>query len=287
MASEFRNYDDIKVDRDGAIVEIVLNRPDRLNPISARGGGTRDQIVDALSSAERDVSVAAVLVHGAGRAFSGGGDLTGNAPRETAAEHAEFLAGADAFHARLRSSRLPIVAPVHGYCLGAALSLVAACDLVIAAQNAKFGLPEGRMGLVGVAPLVPIVGRQWAKFLMMTGELIDAETARELGIVLCVETDDEVLSRARDLASRLTRMPREAVALTKRTVDAVADASGDAAGRLAGTAHEAVTLANSAHATAPDGRSFRDIIATEGMDGLKQAQMAQYREPWLRQRASD
>ena len=173
---------------------------------------------------------------------------------------------------------MPTVAAVHGLCLGAALSVIASCDLVLAAESARFGLPEGRIGLVGATPLVPIVGRQWAKFLMFTGENISAAVARDIGLVLTVERDDELFARADELARRLARLPREALLLNKRAVDAVADAAGDAAGRVAGLSGDAMTLANSARANAPDGRAFRDIIATEGMDGLKAARRAQYDE---------
>ncbi len=275
--------DEIAYEKAGGVAEIILNRPDRLNPISARPGGTRDQILHVLSDAEADPAIGAVLVRGEGKAFSAGGDLIGNAPRETAAEHHEFLEVAEAFHRRLRDSRLPVVAAVHGHCLGAALALVASCDFVVAAEHASFGVPEGRMGLVGAGPLVPIVGRQWAKFLVLTGEPIGAVLARELGIVLSVERDDGFLERARDLARRLARLPREAVTLNKRAIDLIADASGDAAGRMAGMAQDAVTLANSARATAPDGRTFREIIDVEGMDGLKRARNAQYEGPWLQE----
>ena len=142
-------------------------------------------------------------------------------------------------------------------------------------------MPEGRVGLVGATPLVPIVGRQWAKFLILTGEPIGASLARDLGLVLAVEPEDQLLERARDLARRVARLPRLAVASNKRAVDAVADAAGDAAGRRVGLAHDVVTLANSASATAPDGRTFREILDTEGVDGLKRARNDQYTGPWL------
>jgi len=274
--------DEISYATAGGVAEIALQRPDRLNAISARAGGTRDQLVDALTRAEDDAAVGAVLLRGEGRAFSVGGDLTGNARRETLAEHKAFLQQADAFHARWRDSRLPIVAAVHGHCLGAALGLVASCDFVIASEGASFGLPEGRLGLVGAAPLVPIVGRQWAKFLILTGEPISAALARDLGLVLSVEPDDEFLDRARELAHRLARLPRQAVALNKRSVDAIADAAGDADGRRVGLTQDALTLLASASAAAPDGRTFREIIDTEGMDGLKRAREGQYADAWLR-----
>jgi enoyl-CoA hydratase/carnithine racemase len=276
------DLDEIAYAKADGVAEIVLDRPAQRNPISARAGGTRDQILWALEDAEDDPDIGCVLLRGAGAAFSSGGDLTGNARRESAHEHHEFFEQAEAFHARVRDARLPVVAAVHGYCLGAALQLVASCDLIVASEDARFGLPEGRMGLVGAGPLVPIVGRQWAKFLILTGELIDAARAREIGLVFAVEPDDEHLERARDLARRLTRLPREASLLNKRNVDAVADAAGDAAGRVVDAAHAVITLSNSARATAPDGRTFREIIDTEGVEGMKIARAAQYDTPWLR-----
>jgi len=274
--------DEISYDKADGVGAITLDRPDKLNPISARAGGTRDQILWALADAEDDPDVGCVLISGAGKAFSAGGDLTGNARRETAFEQHAFLEAAEVFHRRVREARLPVIAAVHGICLGAALTLVASCDFVLAAESAKFGLPEGRIGLVGAAPLVPVVGRQWAKFLMFSGEQIDARLAAQIGLVLTVEPDAELPARARDLASRLARLPREAILLNKRAIDAVAEAGGDLDGRLAGQAADAVTLANSGRATAPDGRTFREIIDTEGMDGLKSARAAQYDTPWLR-----
>jgi enoyl-CoA hydratase/carnithine racemase len=278
--------DEIAYHQFDGVVEIVLDRPEKLNAISARPGGTRDQIVEVLTSAEADDSVGAVLLRGEGRAFSVGGDLTGNEPRETESEHRAFLERSEVLHRRLRESRLPIVAAVHGQCLGAAIALVAACDFVVAGADATFSLPEGRIGLVGASALVPIIGRQWAKFMILTGEPLSADLARELGLVLSVEPDAELVVRARDLASRLARLPREAVALNKRAVDAVADASGDASGRAAGLTHDAVTLTASVRAAAPDGRTFREIIATEGVEGLKRARAQQYTEPWLGARAA-
>lgn len=274
--------DEITYEKVAGVGEITLDRPDQLNPISARAGGTRDQILWALHDAEDDPDIGAVLLRGNGRAFSGGGDVTGNKPRETAFEQHEFMERAEIFHRQVREARLPVIAAVHGYCLGAAMQLVASCDFVIAGESAKFGLPEGRIGLVGAGPVVPIVGRQWAKFMMFTGENIGATLAKEIGLVLTIEPDDELVERCRELAQRLARLPREALLLNKRDIDAVAEAGGDAAGRVAGMAAAAVTLANSPQAKAPDGRSFREIIASDGMEGLKKARAAQYDTPWLR-----
>lgn len=273
---------EVDLDSEGAVAVITLDRPDVLNAVSGRPGGTRDQILHAIGLAEADPLIGCVVVRGAGRAFCGGGDLTGNARRESVEEHRAFLESANRFHERVTASTVPTIAAVHGYCLGAGVVLAAACDLVIAAEGARFGFPEGRMGLVGASSLVSVIGRQWAKFLMLTGELITAERARELGLVLTVEADDELQTRVLDLARRISRMPRRSAELNRRAVDATADASGDAAARQAAVAHDAHTLAAADHATAPDGRTFRSIIDTEGVEGLKRARAAQYDEPWLR-----
>src|SRR5881394_4421303 len=113
------DLDEIAYEKADGVAEIVLNRPAQRNPISARSGGTRDQILWALTDAEEDAGVGCVLLRGAGPAFSAGGDLEGNTPRESAFEQHEFVERADAFHARVRNARVPVVAAVHGYCLGA------------------------------------------------------------------------------------------------------------------------------------------------------------------------
>lgn len=276
------HLDEITCAVDGGVATITLDRPAVLNAISGRTGGTRDQIVHAVGLAEAAPDVGCIVLAGNGKAFCGGGDLTGNARRETEAEHRTFLEHADAFHRRITDSTLPVVAAVHGHCLGAGVLLAASCDFVVAGADATFGFPEGRLGLVGAGALTSRIGRQWAKFLMLTGESITAEQARDIGLVLTIEPDDELHDRVSELARRIARMPRESVLLNRRTIDAAADAAGDAAARSAAIDGDTVTLLASGRATAPDGRTFRSIIEAEGMDGLKRARAAQYDTPWLR-----
>lgn len=274
--------DEITYSTDDGVATITLDRPSILNAISARPGGTRDQIIWAIGLAENDPQVGCVVINGRGRAFCGGGDLTGAKRRDTLDEHTEFLRIANAFHERLTASEVPTIAAVHGYCLGAGVLLATACDFVLAGDDATFGFPEGRLGLVGAAALTPRLGRQWAKFMIMTGENVDAATAQSLGLVLAVEPAEELLARATELAHRIARMPRESVMLNRRAIDAVADTAGESDARAAAVEHDANTLLASPRATAPDGRVFRDILAAEGMSGLKAAQAAQYTRPWLR-----
>ena len=138
------------------------------------------------------------------------------------------------------------------------------------------------MGLVGVTPLVATIGRQWATYLMLTGESVTATQARDLGIVLAVEPEAELHNRVLDLAARIARMPREGVVRNRRAIAAAADDAGDRAARDASLTHDPLTLNAAAAATAPDGRTFRSIIDAEGIEGMKRARLAQYTEPWLR-----
>lgn len=273
-------FDEVIYTTEGSIARITLDRPDMLNAISGRRGGTRDQILLAIESAEADLAIGCIVLAGNGRSFCGGGDLTGNARRETIDEHREFMDRANRFHERIAASTLPIIAAVHGHCLGAGVLLATACDLVVASDDASFGFPEGRMGLVGVSPLTPVVGTQWAKFLMLTGESVDAKTAQRLGLVLSVEPRDELIARVTELATRIARMPREGVHLNRQSITAAADAAGAAAARAAAVEADAHTLDAADRAAAPDGRTFRSIIDAEGIVGLKSARLTQYSAPW-------
>jgi enoyl-CoA hydratase/carnithine racemase len=274
--------DELQYTKLDGVAEIVLNRPEVLNALSARPGGTRDQLLMTLADAEADPAVGCVMLRGAGTAFCAGADLTGAARRDRPADDVAFLEEVDRFHDRLRASAVPVIAAVHGYCLGAGLNLAASCDLVIAGEDARFGFPEGRIGLVGATGFVGVIGRPWAKYLILTGELLSAAQAQAIGLVLTVEPSAVLVDRVFDLARRVARMPRAAALLNRRAIDAVADASGEAAGRLAARAHDAITLSMAGDAAAPDGRRFREILDDEGIPGMKAARAAQYTEPWLR-----
>ena len=277
-------YQHLLVKHEGPISTITLNRPEKRNAIAA---ATRAQLVEALTSADADRAVGAVLLAGNGADFCAGGDLAGAPKRETLADHTAFLVEVDAFHGAVRACRVPVVAAVHGNVLGAGLLLAASCDLIIAASTAVLGLPEGRIGLVGGTGLVAAVGRQWAKMLQLSGELISADRAAQIGLVLACVPPSELLPRATELAERLARMPREATALNKRAIDAVAEAADAADARRAAIESDALTLDAAKRARAPDGRAFADIIATEGIRGLKAAREQQWTEPWLPETAHE
>ncbi len=274
-------FEHILYEVSGGVAHVVLNRPDKLNAIGAQ---TREEIARALTTASDDPAIGCVLIRANGRAFCAGGDLSriGDAAvPESLADNQSLNEQIMAFNATIRGTAKPVIAAVHGLCLGTALGFIAQCDFVIAGDDARFGLIEGRIGHPGATDLVPVIGAAWTKFLIMTGEMIDAARAERIGLVLTVEPADQLLARATDLAERLARMPREALGLNKAAIEAVLESSGRAEGRIAGRALDAVTKTAASSARAPDGRRFADILRDEGMAGMKAARGQQYDGNWL------
>ncbi len=265
------------------VAHLVLNRPDKLNALGFGPGSNRDEIARAIAMADADDAAGAILISAAGRAFCAGGDLggIGAAGPETPLSNHLLNEEILRFQAAVRGAHKPVVAAVHGLCLGTALGFIVQCDFVIAADDARFGLIEGRIGHPGATDLVPVMGAAWAKFLILTGELIDAARAERIGLVLSVEPAEALLERTTELASRIARMPREAALLNKVAINNVAEVTGRAAGRLVGRAYDALTKSMSGAARAPDGRYFEEILKAEGVEGLKRARDLQYRHPWL------
>jgi enoyl-CoA hydratase/carnithine racemase len=283
-------FENILYDVRNGVAHIILNRPEKLNAMGMGPGSSRDEIARALERASADPDVGAALISANGRAFCGGGDLSRTAGRtttESPLDHLMFNQEVVRFNARLRAVPIPVIAAVHGLCLGTALGFISQLDFVIAADDARFGLIEGRIGHPGASDLVPVIGLAWTKFLIFTGELIDAKRAERIGLVLTTVPAGELRGRATELAERIARMPREALALNKLCLENLAEASGRAAGRLVGRAHDSITKAMTSVARAPDGRFFEEILKTEGMKGMKTARSQQYEGPWLEPLSDD
>lgn len=279
-------YSHITLGFSDGVAHIQLNRPERMNALGLGRGSARDEIADAMHTADKDSSSGCILLSAVGPNFCAGGDLSGAPESVTPYDDFSFVRQLDDFYTSIRQVRKPVVAAVNGLCLGAGMGLIAQCDLVIAGDDARFGLIEGRIGQPGATELVPIIGGAWAKFLILTGELIDAAHAERIGLVLTVVENDQLHQCTTELAHRIATVPREAAIMNKAAVDAVSDAMGRQAGRLAGRAYDVTTKAHAKWATAPDGRRFADIIRQEGMAGLKQARNAQFKGSWLSQRPS-
>lgn len=211
-------------ERRGAVAILTLDRPDRLN---ALGVQLVEDVERVLSAVEADGDVRAVVLRGAGRAFSAGGDLADVGERVASGEpwpRLDVMRRLQALIVRMRDSRLPIVAAVSGPAYGAGFSTVLACDLVVAARDARFCQVFTRRNLVpdlGSAWLLPrAVGTQRAKELMLLGGEISAEEAHAMGIVnRVVETREDAEAEALALAERIAECIPATMAMTKELVN--------------------------------------------------------------------
>jgi enoyl-CoA hydratase/carnithine racemase len=264
------------------VATITLNQPGRLNALSHGPGSMHADIATAMRLADEDPAVRCVVVTGAGRSFSSGGDMTaGSLPVDVPIDWYFFHEEMDLDNARIHQMHKPILGAINGLCYGGALIMAAHFDLLIAAEDARFGMIEARMGGSGVSMLPFLIGPQWSKFMMLTGEVITAHKAKEIGLVLEVFPASILLDRVYALARRIAAMPKEAVLLNKRAVDGALDAMGLSVNAALGRAISTVVDAMGPYASTPDGRRFMDILKNEGFAALKEARDGPHREPWL------
>lgn len=202
-------------ERDGHVATITYNRPDVLNAIDAE---MREDLNDCWLRFRDDTEAWVGIVTGAGRAFCAGADLR-NPAGSAGTWPATFweIPTINSFESGLEVFK-PTVAAVNGHCLGYGLTAVTACDFVIASEDATFGFPEVRIGtptIVGAIRTPGKIGWQNAMELLLTGESVDAERAKEMGLVWKVVPKDRVMDEARALAERLTKAAPLAQRATK------------------------------------------------------------------------
>jgi enoyl-CoA hydratase len=221
-------YTTIDVDIAERIAVLTFNRPQVLN---AFDGVLVRETQDALAELAAEEGVAAIVIRGAGRAFSAGFDLKAGAAtagQRGLAEWRKVLEADFDFIMGFWHCPKPTIAAVHGYCIGGAFELSLACDVTVAAQSTKFGSPEVKFGSGAVALLLPwIAGPKAAKELLLTGDdKLTAERAHALGIVNHVVPDGEELERARAIARSMATAAPNAVRLSKLAINRSFDAMG-------------------------------------------------------------
>ena len=207
-------------------VRLVLNRPAKLNAISAE---LREALAAAIADATADERVRVIVIAGAGRAFCSGYDLSEAAP-ETAWDWRDVLARDVEAMLAVWSCPKPVIAQVHGYALAGGLELAMACDLIVAAEGAQLGEPEIRFGSAPVTLLMPfIIGQKRTRELLMTGDLIDAAEAERIGLINRVVPAERLAAEVDALAGKLARVPPDVMAPTKLMLNRAMDAAGFAA----------------------------------------------------------
>lgn len=216
----------VKVTQDGAIVELVINRPKSLNALNA---DVLQGIVLALNKVAKNSEARVLIITGAGeKAFVAGADIHGMSqlgPRPIA-DYVEL--GQRAMRA-IETLNIPVIAAVNGYALGGGLELALACDIIVASKQAKLGQPEVNLGIIpgfgGTQRLIHRCGLGTARRLVFTGELIAAEEAQRLGLVDMLCEPAEVMTSARSMAQLIASKAPLAVQGAKKVMRSSQDHS--------------------------------------------------------------
>jgi enoyl-CoA hydratase len=212
------------------IARLTVNRPDKLNALNAI---VINELGDAVTRIETDAAVRGVIVTGAGnKAFVAGADINELTEQGVTGGRNRALLGQQVFR-RLERCGKPVVAAVNGFALGGGCELAMACHLRIASENARFGQPEVKLGIApgygGTVRLPRIVGKARALELLLTGEMIDAEEARRIGLVNRVVPAERLLAESEGLLRSILANGPLAVRACLEAVDAGMDMSLDQA----------------------------------------------------------
>jgi enoyl-CoA hydratase/carnithine racemase len=217
----------VESSRDGHVALLRLNRPEARNALSPE---VMEQLASELERLDPDPEVRCVVIAGSEEVFAAGADIKALAERS----FAEALRHpAASFWRRLAAIKTPMIAAVSGYALGGGCELALACDMIVAAEGAKFGQPEINLGIIpgggGTQRLARVLGKQRAMEYVLTGRRFDAATALELGLINRVVADGRWLEEAMALAATVAERPPIAARLAKQAV-IVADETALSAG---------------------------------------------------------
>jgi enoyl-CoA hydratase len=210
-------YENLLVERDGQIATITVNRPKSLNALNSR-------TLKELAQAVRDCAdTRCIILTGAGeKAFVAGADISEMAPMGPW-QARDFSELGHVVTALIEDVPCAVIAAVNGYALGGGLELAVACDMIFASENARLGLPEVSLGVTpgfgGTQRLVRLVGKLKAKEIIFTGEMVDAKTALDIGLVNAILPRERLLGHCRQLAEKIATRGPLAVARAKRLVE--------------------------------------------------------------------
>jgi enoyl-CoA hydratase len=214
---DFMSYDTITVERADGVATVIMDRPEKLNAMNRKFFDELPLVMHELSA---DPVISAAVLTGRGRAFSAGGDI-GMFPAlmdDVAAVRPHLRAVFDAFHAIERSSVI-VIAAVNGIAHGGGTEITLACDFAVASTEASFAFREASLGLIpgfGLTRGPDVIGLPWTTRLATTAEVISAETAREIGLVMEVTAPVDLLATAHEIAAAISANSTTAVDTAKR-----------------------------------------------------------------------
>ncbi len=265
------DYEQILYEEDGGKVRITLNRPDKLNAMTPK---LQRELFDALWRADADAEVHAIILRGAGRSFSAGYDISMTYREDES--HAPGVDGRRGWREfdddtwylerdqRLRTAifdlHKPVIAQVHGYCLAGGTDLALLCDIVVAAEDAVIGFPPVRNQGSPVNHMwTYLVGPQWAKYFLLTGDQVSGAEAARIGLVWKAVPFDRLEAEVEALAERMCRIDTGVLASNKRIVNIALEMMG------ARTIQRMSAEMDSRARQAPGVKEFYRIAAEQGM----------------------
>ena len=212
------SYENILVEKRDAVGLITLNRPQALNALCA---ALIDELAEALDDLEADEAVGAIVVTGSEKAFAAGADIKEMLDKTYMDVYkGDFITKG---WERLSKTRKPTIAAVAGYALGGGCEIAMMCDIIIAAESAKFGQPEITIGTIpgsgGTQRLTRFVGKAKAMDLCLTGRMMDAEEAERAGLVARVVPPEKLLEEALAVAGHIASLSRPVVMMAKEAVN--------------------------------------------------------------------
>ena len=262
---------------DDKVSVITLNRPDKLNAISA---DLLRELSAAFARADADLATSVVLLRAEGRSFCAGYDISRKEPeqedwRSDPIKAHKHLGAQLEFELIPWHMKKPVIAAVQGHVLGGGCELVMFCDLTIAADNAVFGEPEVRFSAVGPGIVMPaIIGYKKARELLYFGDTIDAEAALSLGMINRIVPLAELREKSLAWAKRLSLISPEALYATKLAINRGADAAGFRHRIDAG-----LDVVAPLYVTPTEfGARFREIVNREGVPAAVRWRAAQFKE---------
>jgi enoyl-CoA hydratase len=211
------NYETILVEREERVGIITLNRPKALNALNTQ---VMNEVTSAAADFDDDPGIGAIIITGSAKAFAAGADI-----KEMVGLTFAEAFGADFFApwSKLAAVRTPTIAAVAGHALGGGCELAMMCDVLIAADTAKFGQPEIKLGVLpgmgGSQRLTRAIGKAKAMDLILTGRTIGAEEAERSGLVSRVVPADDLLTEAKAVATTISQMSRSAARMAKEAVN--------------------------------------------------------------------
>ena len=268
----------VRYETDENIAIITMNRPEKLNAISHE---LRTGVADALIRADDDKAIHVVVLRSEGRSFCVGYDIDTDTP-ERAARRFDAMKWHKSLNEDLRFEmipwhmRKPVIASVQGHALGGGCELTMFCDVTIAADNAIFGEPEIHFSNVGPAIVMPwMIGFKKARELLYLGDMIDAETALQIGMINRVVPLDELEEKTLRFAKRMALISPESLEYTKLAINRGADAMG-----FTNAMHAGLDVVAPLYAAKTDvGVQFTEIRQKEGLRAAlkwRRDQFAQY-----------